>query len=321
MSANTRGLVFTRRLASLVLASLLVPSAFGRALFAERNFFGRVRVTRDAAGAAHLVVHGSTIHGMQHVREMDRCAPISYYHPSGPAGRFLRALGPAPAPRHVALIGLGSGALTCYARPGESWDLYELTPVMARVAADPRLFSFLRHSPAGATRLVLGDARLAIARARGRPYDLIIVDAFSSDAVPIHLITREALATYAGRLAPGGALLFHVSNRFFHLRPVLGTVAPLVGFRAFDFDDRAVTPAELAAGKQPSEWVLLARGDAAAPSAAWVPVPPAAMRVWTDDYSNPLGALTLPAPRAAGAPGPGGAEARTRGVGTPAEPP
>ena len=166
---------------------------------------------------------------------------------NGPAGRFLSSLVAQAVPRRVALIGLGSGALTCYARPGEDWDLYELNPAMVRVAEDQRLFTFLQHSVAAAKTVVLGDARLSIERSAAT-YDIIIVDAFSSDAIPIHLLTKEAVHAYARRLRPGGALLFHVSNRFFHLTPVLAAVAPHVGMSAFVFADLAFTPNDVATG-------------------------------------------------------------------------
>jgi hypothetical protein len=133
---------------------------------------------------------------------------------------------------------------------------------------------------------------VAIAGNEAARYDLLVVDAFSSDAIPIHLLTREALAAYAGRLAPGGVMLFHVSNRFFRLRPVLAAAAPLVGFAAFAASDVTLSAAEVSEGKKVSDWVALARPPAArALGAEWTPVPQPSMRVWTDDYSNPIGVM------------------------------
>ncbi|MGQ0539420.1 MAG: spermidine synthase, partial [Gemmatimonadaceae bacterium] len=244
LNGNTRRDVFTLRLTALLLASFLVPSPFGRTIFAERSFYGRIRVTLD--GEFHKVVHGSTVHGSQQIAEMHRCSPTTYYHPSGPAGKFLSSLTNAPVPRRVALVGLGSGALACYARPGEVWDMYELNPAMVRVAQDRRLFTFLRHSPAQATNVLLGDARLALQRNRDATYDIIIVDAFSSDAIPIHLITKEALESYTRRLRPDGVLLFHISNRFFQLLPVLAAGGPHVRMSAFVFSDSLLSPGDVA---------------------------------------------------------------------------
>ena len=292
LAANTRGRAFTIRLGTLFASSLLVASPYGRTLFAERSFYGRVRVTYDADRDANMIVHGSTVHGVQRRAEMSGCAPTAYYHPTGPAGELLRSLPDVAAPRHIALVGLGSGALACYAREGERWDLFELDPVVARVAADTRYFTFLAHSAAREKRIVLGDARLALGREPARRYDLMIVDAFSSDAIPIHLLTREALEEYARTLAPGGEILFHVSNRFFHLPPILAAAAPLVGFVAMDQQDLNLTPQMYEEGKYGSEWVLLTRPSAvAALGGRWKAIDATGVRVWTDDYSNPVGAM------------------------------
>ncbi|MGH7712300.1 MAG: spermidine synthase [Gemmatimonadaceae bacterium] len=295
LNGNTRRRVFTFRLASLVVASFLIPSPFGHTIFAERNFFGRVRVTVDFNGTFHKVVHGNTVHGAQEISQMHRCSPTTYYHPNGPAGQFFASLAPNAVPRRVALIGLGSGALACYARPGEVWDLYELNPAMVRVAEDRRLFTFLQRSQAAAKNVVLGDARLSIERTAAAPYDIVIVDAFSSDAIPIHLITKEAIDAYVRRLRAGGVLLFHISNRFFQLTPVLATVASNVRMSAFLFSDSLIAPSDGATGKYASEWVILTADDAVtALTPQWAPVRLSAMEVWTDEYSNPLDALKSP---------------------------
>jgi spermidine synthase len=234
------------------------------------------------------------VHGVQRVSAMQGCEPTTYYHPTGPAGRFLRALPPASAPRRIALVGLGSGALACYARDGERWDLFELDPVVARVASDSSYFTFLTHSKATRGPIILGDARLALARAGDVRYNVIIVDAFSSDAIPIHLITREAIELYARRLTSDGVLLFHVSNRFFRLRPVLAAVAPVVGFAAYGDADLDLTVEQSEEIKYASDWVLLARTpEAASRDSRWQPLERATLRVWTDDYSNPLGSMGL----------------------------
>jgi hypothetical protein len=294
LQANTRGYVFTLRLAGLFAASLMLPNAYGQALFAERTFFGRVLVTHNVVENEHLLLHGTTVHGTQRANERDRCAPTTYYHPAGPAGRFLDGLTSSPTPRRVALVGLGAGALTCYARDGERWDLFELDPVVARIATDPRFFTYLQHSKAAEKRIVLGDARIALGREPVSRYQVIIVDAFSSDAIPIHLLTREALNSYARVLAEDGMLLFHVSNRFFHLRPVLGAVAPSAGFEAFVDEDFVVNGDESVDRRYPSEWVVLAKpAQSLALGPRWRRIPAGDARVWTDGYSNPLGAMTL----------------------------
>jgi len=292
LAGNERGTVYATRLAALIATSVLLPSPFGHSIFAERSFFGRVRVTIDETGEFHRVVHGSTVHGMQRVSGMSGCHPVSYYHPAGPAGRYLTAAAATSPPMHVALIGLGSGALTCYARPVDEWDLFELSPTMARVASDPRLFTFVTNSPAARKDIILGDARLSITERGDKRYDIIIVDAFSSDAIPLHLITKEAIATYAEHLTPSGVMLFHISNRFFRLQPVLESVGEPSGFDGYAFEDLKLRDQDEREGKSASTWMILARPDEGrALPPEWKPVSEHLERAWTDDFSNPLGAL------------------------------
>lgn len=304
LGANTSGSVFSVRLLSLYVGSIFLPSLYGTTLFAERRFYGRVRVTRDEEKGAHQIVHGSTVHGLEMVRDMRGCVPVSYYHATGPAGRYLSTLPEISRGRRVALIGLGSGALACYARATDSWEFFELDPVVARVARDTTLFTYLAHSNARSQRIHLGDARTAISRVAETSYDIIIVDAFSSDAIPIHLLTKEAIELYVRALRPGGTLLFHISNRFFQLRRVLAGGASALGLSAYDNSDLLLTEAQFVEGKFASEWVAIVPDSAEASlGAGWTKVSVGNQRIWTDDYSNPLGALqrnvsiTPPAPR------------------------
>lgn len=292
LNANERGPVFGVRLAGLFVASLLVPSVYGATLFGERSFFGRVRVSYDPKRDAHILLHGSTVHGIQRVSTLRRCEPATYYHRSGPVGELLSSLPSAETPRRVALVGVGSGALACYAREGEQWDLYELDPVVARVASDTSFFTFLAHSKSARQRMILGDARLALERDTAARYDVLIVDAFSSDAIPIHLLTQEAVAGYVRHLTPTGMLLFHISNRFFALRPVLSSVIAVTPLQARVATDPPLTNAEIIEQKYVSEWVVAMRPDASRMlSDRWQPLDTPSMRVWTDEYSNPLGAM------------------------------
>ena len=204
---------------------------------------------------------------------------------------MFAALGDPPA---VAVVGLGAGALACYARPGEAWDLYEIDPLVERIARDPEYFTYLRDCLPEA-RVVLGDARLSLSRA-ARRYDLIVLDAYSSDAIPVHLLTREALGLYLDRLAPAGVLAFHISNQHLDLEPVLADLARDAGLVALLQVDTHVTPAERAGGKLPSRWAVMARRPAdlgaLTSDARWAPPRGRADgRVWTDDFSSVLGVL------------------------------
>src|SRR5581483_12071620 len=211
-------------------------------------FFGLSRVTRDADGRYHLLMHGTTLHGMQALDPARRREPLTYYDASGPVGDVFAALDRLAERRAVAVVGLGAGSLACYGRPGARWTFYEIDPAVLRIASDPRYFTFLRDCPPRVF-VRLGDARLVLASAPDAAYDLIVLDAYSSDAPPLHLITLEAVRLYLSKLAPGGALLFNVSNRHLRLGPVLGAIARAAGLVARARDDAAVAPAERARGK------------------------------------------------------------------------
>ncbi len=290
---------FALGLGAILLAATLHPGRLGETLAQTRNFFGVLKVTRDPGGEFVQIVHGRTVHGRQSTRPEHRRVPLAYYHPSGPAGDvFATVAERAPAAR-IAIIGLGAGALAAYARPGESWTFYEINPAVVEVATDPRIFTFLADSFADrrAYALVLGDARLRLTEASAEHYDLLVLDAFSSDAIPAHLLTREAVALYESKLRPRGVIAAHVSNRFLDLTPVLAAIAEANGLAAFVRNDRAVPPDLLAAGKTPSTWIALVRDPRdgavlARRDPAWTPLGPRpGSRVWTDDHSNLLGAL------------------------------
>ena len=288
---SRRPLRFGLGVGAILLAGTLHTSAQGKVIAARRSFFGVNRVTADAASRFHFLVHGHTLHGAQSLEPARRREPLAYYHPSGPIGQVFAALGDPPA---VAVVGLGAGALACYARPGEAWDLYEIDPLVERIARDPEYFTYLRDCLPEA-RVILGDARLSLSRA-ARRYDLIVLDAYSSDAIPVHLLTREALGLYLDRLAPAGVLAFHISNQHLDLEPVLADLARDAGLVALLQVDTHVTPAERAGGKLPSRWAVMARRPAdlgaLTSDARWAPPRVRADgRVWTDDFSSVLGVL------------------------------
>jgi hypothetical protein len=189
-----------------------------------RSYFG-VYSIRDSR-SARLLVHGTTIHGIQNRGSAEReRSPISYYAPPSGVGAALSAapqlFGPAA---RIGIVGLGSGTLSCYARSGQQWTFYEIDPVMVEIARDPRRFTFLSRCLPDA-KVDIGDARLVLAGKPANSADILVVDAFSSDAVPMHLLTREAFATYRSHLAPNGLLMVHISNRYLDLRPVVAAAA------------------------------------------------------------------------------------------------
>ena len=195
----------------------------GETLATTRSFFGVNRVRLMEAGAVRVLQHGTTAHGVESTRPGEAAAPLGYYHREGPFGRFFGALEGRGVAR-VGVVGLGAGSLACYARPGQAWTFHEIDPAVEDLARDRRFFHLL-EACGNQPRVVLGDARLTLAGVPDRGYDLIVIDAFSSDAIPLHLLTREALALYQKKLAPGGIVLFHISNRYFDLVPVVGALA------------------------------------------------------------------------------------------------
>jgi hypothetical protein len=284
---------FALGVAVLVLASGAYMDAHHRVVLRDRSFFGVHRITRDGAGERHLFVHGGTLHGVQHVDRERRGEPLTYFHRGSPIGQVLSSERGGGF-RQVGVVGLGIGVLAAYGRPGQEWVFYEIDPAVERIARDGRYFTYLADSRAS-MRVVLGDARLSLAAEPPGRFDLLVLDAFSSDAIPAHLVTREAFELYFERLAPGGLLAFHISNRYLDLEPVLGSLARAAGLVGLAQLDRSTTAADLASYKKPSHWVLIARrADDLVPflgDGRWRPARQQHGAVWTDDFSNVLGVI------------------------------
>ncbi|MDQ6749431.1 MAG: fused MFS/spermidine synthase, partial [Actinomycetota bacterium] len=207
-----------------------------------------------------------------------------------PAGQAFAELPPAATSR-VAAIGLGAGSLACLQRPGAQLTFFEVDPAVVRIARNPGYFTFLRNCPVHAS-IVTGDGRRSLQRERKGRFGLVVVDAFNSDAIPLHLITREALALYLSRTAAGGSVLFHLTNRYLNLEPVLANIAAKLGV-VCRLRRYRPTPAERDRGYEPSRWALLVRHTAdlgaVAPDSRWTTcAADRSARTWTDDYSSPL---------------------------------
>lgn len=284
---------FALAVAAMLAMSVFRPDPLGEVLHAERTFFGAYKVRMEPDGAYRTLAHGTTLHGIQSVSPERRDEPLSYYHPTGPLGDVV---GAHPAGRHprIGVVGLGVGSVAAYRQPSQVWTFFEIDPAVERLARRPDYFSYLDDCGA-ACRVVIGDARLSLA-ADTRTYGLLVLDAFSSDAIPVHLVTREALALYLERLEPQGLLAFHVSNRHLNLEPVLARLADEAGLAAVIRRDRL---AQDAGGKRSSDWLVMARtADSLRPLSempGWrqAKVHPR-VGPWTDDFSN---VLTLLIPR------------------------
>jgi hypothetical protein len=266
-------------------------SSRGSVLLVDRNFYGTLQVASVDQGRYHVLRHGTTLHGAQRVGD-GALEPLTYYNRSGPLADIIRALQPSGRTAATAVVGLGTGTTACLAGSADEFTFYEINPLVVRIARDPGLFTYLRDCP-GEHRVVLGDARLSLADAAPGAYGLIILDAFTSDAIPVHLLTREAFQLYDGRLGDAGVIAAHVSNRYADLEPVIGRVAAAAGMGCLTRDSiGSASPYE----NPSSRWVAVAHhpadfGELAA-NPGWRPCG-AEAPLWTDDYANVAGVLRL----------------------------
>ena len=291
------------RMTAVMLAALLLPTAisqFRGSLTMARSFFGVYRVLEvGEAGRFRVLLHGTTVHGAQDQRPGHRRTPGTYYSPEGPVGQVFEALnGPAIAAQpveRVGLLGLGVGTLACYRQPGQAWTYYEIDPVVVRLARDSPYFSFMADCGAE-TEIVLGDGRIQLAAAADAGYDLLVLDAFSSDAVPLHLLTAEALALYRQKTARDGLILYHVSNRHLDLAQMVARLAESQGLTAWQRSQLIPKEEKDLYAASSSEWVIMtADPDRAAlldGLLGWqrLPADPAT-DLWTDDFSNIVGVI------------------------------
>jgi hypothetical protein len=247
-------------------------------------------------------MHGTTSHGAQSTVPSRRREPVSYYQRPGPVGDVFRAL-PSVTGRRVGIIGLGAGSLAAYAGNGEEWTFYEIDPDIARVARDTNYFTYLRDTPAR-TKIVLGDGRLSLAKAPDHYYEILVLDAFSSDAIPTHLLTLEALSLYRSKLSESGLLVLHLSNRYLQLEPVVGRLVRATGATGLIRADLQRT-AELGASGDPSVWaaVVSERSHLGAlqDDPKWRPLSVRDdVATWTDDFSNIFDVFIWSIPRLPG---------------------
>ena len=256
--------------------------------FMERDFYGVVRTRDNATGGEPFrnLIHGAIAHGGQLLREDLRMSASSYFRPSSGYGRAFASL--PPGPRKVGVIGLGAGALAAYAKPGDDWVFYEISPAVVRAAQAE--FTFLPQFP-GRYELVVGDGRLALEREAPRQFDLLAMDAFAGDSIPTHLITREAMAAYLKHLKPDGVLVFQATNRFVNLMPVLHNLAQSFSMQAVLISDSPPTVDGPGYWLSSTDQVIVTRNTALLQAAAIREVaqplqPDPGLPVFTDDYVN-----------------------------------
>ncbi len=282
--------------ASLIpIVFILLAFKFGSVYGTEfaRSFYGVYRISINDKGQFRVLTHGTTIHGAMRIRNPDgtpytgKAEALTYYHPEGSISKTLRLLPANPAGRDVAVVGLGTGGQACNGAPGDRFTFFEIDALVAKIAKDPTKFRFLSECAPDA-QIILGDARLTLAHQQGVTYDYLLLDAFSSDSIPVHLLTREAIALYLERLRENGLLVIHISNRNMELQSVTAALAKDAGLfiKAVNIDK--------ATGKFgdrfPASVVVLARRpellNAFNPENGWNPPRNSDVAVWTDDYSN-----------------------------------
>lgn len=261
----------------------------------HRSFFGVHSVLRDQSEKFHVLMHGITIHGAQYIAAGKRLEPTTYFHRDSPLGQLFFVTGAHHHIRRVGVIGLGAGTTACYRKPGQEWTFFEIDPVVVRLAKDTRYFSFLGDCAPDA-KIVLGDGRLSVKAVPDRYFDLIIIDTFSSDAIPMHMMTREALALYFQKLSDDGIVMFHVSNQYLDLAPVLANLAAGAGLAAKVPGPHLSLPPEDPLAQMESRWIAISRRAQnlalLESQEGWVATTPRqGARLWTDDFSNVLGAL------------------------------
>ncbi|WP_411286472.1 spermidine synthase [Phenylobacterium sp.] len=263
-----------------------------------RSFFGVLRESQTQVaglgGTVKMLAHGTTLHGAQATAPTHRCRPLVYYTPLTPIGQVFTGKQLQSKALRIGAVGLGTGSVAAYVRPGDTLTFFEIDPLVVRISSDPKHFSYTTECAEGPVDYVLGDARLTVAKQPAGTFDILLIDAFSSDAVPAHLLTVEAVRGYLTRMKPDGVVILHLSNRNLDLKGPAQAVAKAAGGHALI---QAYRPTE----DRGSSWessedaVIVAKSPQALATFArdprWKATDPSKARPWTDDYTNLAGAL------------------------------
>lgn len=274
-------------------------------LFVGRSFFGTLNVynfTEIDGSKCHKLVHGTTLHGQQAI-EPRTGEPLTYYHRQGPVGDIFACTPAGRSGRPLGFVGLGSGSLSAYGQPGQSVTYYEIDPLVRRIASDPQYFTYVTDAKARGVKLdiVMGDARLRLTEAPPGGYAVLAVDAFSSDSIPVHLLTREAVQLYLDKIEPNGILALHVSNRYLSLDRIVARIVSELGVPAYQCHDGE----EGVVGKSRSDWIVIGKSESAFGDLLKVVDSGGELRwkslgvdprklppLWTDDFSNVFDTFT-----------------------------
>ncbi len=293
-------MMLRRRHSAFIVALLMVLlfdpgfnwQSLANTLHIERNFFGVIRVAESDKGGMRVLYHGTTLHGTQARAEKFRLVPISYYAPTSPGGQVFEMVGrqQEDQPQKIAILGLGLGSVACYPAVGRDFVFYEIDPAIKRIAENKNLFTYL--SDCGSPyEVVMGDGRLRMTEAADGSYDMIFLDAFSSDSVPAHLLTREAFNLYFRKLKPNGLVVVHISNRFLDLSPLVAAQAKDAGARVWFNSNNGSLASPPDVSIQASLFGIMAKGDSMtalidSTFTQWKDYEGVQIRPWTDDYAN-----------------------------------
>ncbi len=285
---------------SLALALVLATQAVVQhqdIIRTDRSFFGVVRLSQrevKGLGEVKLMAHGTTLHGAQAQNPVQKCRPLVYYAPTTPVGQVFRLIQGARQSVRIGAVGMGAGTVAAYTRPGDSLRFFEIDPLVVRLATDPANFSYIKGCAQGSVDWVLGDARLTLAREPVDRFDILLVDAFSSDSVPAHLLTVEAMRGYLQKIRPDGVIIMHLSNRNLELTQPVAAVAKAAGGAALRQFYRP-PPGTPDLYDSAQDVVIIARDAKALATFTldprWKPGDPLGVDAWTDDYTDLLGAL------------------------------
>ena len=295
MAPGLIGLVLARK--APVTAAMCGCAVFSSSLILDplntgestRGFFGIVRVVE--MDERRVLMHGTTNHGAQSLREDNRYLPLTYYAPETPIGQTFQQM--ADTANTIGVVGLGVGSVACYAEPNQEWVMYEIDPIVVDIATDPAQFSYLSECTPDA-RIEIGDARITLGYENDGYFDLLLLDAFSSNVIPLHLVTHEAFKIYLDKLSDDGVFIGHISNRVVSLKQVFARLAEAEGVYLLH---QAFVPTDEASdrGVNATEAVMVTKSvearDRALATGLWTEIEVQPGRIWTDDYSNIIGAM------------------------------
>jgi hypothetical protein len=269
-------------------------------IYRERTFFGVLSVhnamlpEQTATGRIprrfRELWHGTTKHGAQHLDARLKCEPLNYYSRPGPIGQFFKAFDEQSQDWNIGVIGLGAGTMAAYAKPGQHWRFLEIDPEVNRIASAPKYFTYLSDCHSSDVKLEAGDGRLLLKAIPDHSLNLLVLDAFSSDAIPTHLLTREALALYQQKLTADGYLAFHITNRHLDLQKILSSLAWDIKYSLLA---QQFYPVEEKPQITRADWVIMARNESLLKplkqktSGNWKTLPlDLRLKPWTDDFTN-----------------------------------